>query len=406
MNRRRGIILGLGLVALIGVLWAGQAALQTAGAQSGQGPIFEVDPFWPQPLPNNWRMGSTIGVSVDDQDVVWVIHRPGTLAAGETRMDLNPPTAECCSAAPPVLAFDQAGNLVQAWGGPGQGFDWPQSNHGIFVDHMGYVWIGSNGGEDSHILKFTKDGTFVAQYGQTAARVASRDAEGNATIEANSNDPESFGRPAKIFVDAEANEAYVADGYLNRRVAVLDANTGEIVRYWGAYGNRPDDFAHTPYDPSAPPSQQFRSPVHCADVSVNRLVYVCDRAGNRIQVFQTDGTYVEEHFYAPQTLGNGSVWDVAFSPDPDQTYLYLVNGSSEKIHVLLRETMEELTRFGQGGKQAGQFYGAHSIATDSNGNIYVTETFEGKRVQRFLNRGVGPIPGPDMGTPWPNAAPM
>jgi DNA-binding beta-propeller fold protein YncE len=404
MNRRRGIILGLGLVALAGVLWAGQAALQTAGAQSGQAPIFEVDPLWPKPLPNNWRIGSSIGVDVDDQDVVWMIHRPATLAAGEIRATPEIATSDCCVPAPPVLAFDQEGNLVQAWGGPGEGFEWPSSNHGIFVDHMGYVWIGSNGANDSHILKFTKDGTFVAQYGRQNARVVSRDAEGNPTIEANSNDPESFGQPAKIFVDAEANEAYIADGYLNRRVAVLDANTGQIVRYWGAYGNRPDDVELPPYDPAAPPRQHFGSPVHCADVSVDRLVYACDRTGNRIQVFQTDGTFVSEAFYAQSIKGNGAAWDIAFSPDPDQTYIYMTNGSSEKVHVILRETMEELYRFGGGGRQPGLFYGAHSIATDSQGNIYVTETFEGKRIQRFLNRGIGPIRAADVGAPWPVAA--
>lgn len=400
MNRRRALMVGGGLIALVGTLWFGQESLQARVQGRAEAPIFEVDPFWPKPLPNNWRIGSSIGVWVDDQDVVWMIQRPETLLPGEVRADLNPPTAECCSAAPPVLAFDQEGNLVRSWGGPGEGYDWPQSNHGIFVDHMGFVWIGGNGAEDSHILKFTKDGTFVAQYGSPGARVGAPGPGGQPTITANSNDPDNFGRVAKLFVDAQANEVYLADGYLNRRVAVLDASNGEMKRYWGAYGNRPDDAPLPDYSPSTP-AQQFRSPVHCADVSVDRLVYVCDRAGDRIQVFQTDGTFVREAFFVRQTLGNGSVWDVAFSRDPEQRFLYLVNGSSEKVHIVLRETLEEVTNFGAGGRQPGLFFGAHSIATDSRDNIYITETFEGKRIQRFLNRGMGPARPPNEGAPWP-----
>ena len=180
-----------------------------------------------------------------------------------------------------------------------------------------------------------------------------------------SNDQVSFGRVAKIFVDAQANEAYVADGYLNKRVAVIDADTGKMKRYWGAYGNKPDDTPLPAYDPSAPPAQQFRNPVHCADMSVDRLLYVCDRVGDRLQVFTPEGKFVKEAFYEKNTKNAGSVWDVAFSNDPQQRYIFIADGVNEKVKIIDRQTLEELTTFGDGGRQPGQFYGVHSIATDS-----------------------------------------
>ena len=202
-------------------------------------------------------------------------------------------------------------------------------------------------------------------------------------------------------IDAANNEVYVADGYGNRRVAVLDLDSGEFKRYWGAYGNQPEDVDLGPYDPEAPPAQQFRNPVHCAEPSHDGLVYVCDRANDRIQAFRSDGTFVKEVFIAPKTLGDGSVWDLAFSKDPEQKYLYVADGKNMKIYVLLRETLEVLTSFGDGGRQPGQFFGVHSIATDSKGNIYTTETYEGKRVQKFVYKGLGPVTQMDQGTPWP-----
>lgn len=405
MDRRRTFTLGAALLGLVVVLWGGQELLQRrADAQTGQAPMFQVDPFWPKPLPNNWRIGSTIGIWVDDQDQIWIVHRSSaTLATEERGAEFDPPHGECCLGAPPVLAFDQEGNLLHAWGGlPGedyQGYSWPESNHGIFVDYLGNVWLGGNGPGDSHILKFTQDGTVIAQYGTAGARA---DAGGQGFI-ANSHDLESFGRVAKLFVDPEGTEVFVADGYFNRRVAVLDAATGEVKRYWGAYGNAPDDnYAFGPQgedDVNLP--QQFRNPVHCADLSHDNLVYVCDRQANRIQVFTREGSFLQEAFFAPRTLRSGSTWDIAFSSDPDQRYIYLVDGINEKVRIILRETLQELTNFGGGGRQPGQFYGVHSIATDSSGNIYTTETYEGKRIQRFLHMGEGPITTRDQGVPWP-----
>ena len=218
-----------------------------------------------------------------------------------------------------------------------------------------------------------------------------------------SNDEFNFGRVAKIFVDQQANEAYIADGYLNKRVAVLDADTGKMKRYWGAYGNKPDDTKLAAYDPSAPPAQQFRNPVHCVERSNDGLVYVCDRPNNRIQVFQPNGTFVKEGFYAKNTLGAGSAWDLAFSRDPQQRFIFLADGQNSRVRIILRETLEELTAFGDGGRQPGQFYGVHSIAIYSKGNLYTTETYEGKRLQRFMYKGMAAVTKDNQGVVWPTA---
>jgi len=410
LTGQRDFYIGAVLLALVITMGITATVLdRTAEAQgqSTQAPRFEVDPFWPKPMPHNWVLGNTIGAWVDDQDHLWVIHRTDTLTGNENGAVRNPPTGECCAPAPPVLEFDMEGNLLRHWGGPGPGYEWPVSNHGIFIDHMGYVWIGGNGPSDSHVVKFTKDGKFVAQYGKKGVR--QQGMTKNATTgqdEPNwvrgSNDPENYGRVAKIFVDKRANEAYLADGYFNRRVAVLDANSGKLKRYWGAYGNKPDDnYQFPPRGPNEKPAEQFRGPVHCADLSNDNLLYVCDRQSNRIQVFTTDGKFVKEGFIQKESLGEGSTWDVAFSRDPQQRYLYVADGRNMKVHILLRDTLQELTNFGKGGRYPGMFFGVHSIATDSRGNIYTTETYEGKRIQKFVFKGMGRVTTLNQGAPWP-----
>jgi len=390
--RSREVRIGISCVVLAGTLGIGSGCLNDAsggGAMAGAGevPLFEVDPLWPKPLPNHWVLGATIGLSVDSQDHVWIIHREGSLAAAEIAAATTPRVANCCVPAPPVLEFDPEGNVVGSWGGPGEGYDWPRSNHGITVDHMDNVWIGGNDVNDSHILKFTRDGRFLLQVGRPNMRTGS-------------NDTQNFWRATEISIDAGANEAYVGDGYGNKRVAVLDAQTGAMKRFWGAYGNVPDDSPIPPYNPSDPPAQQFRSPVHCAQPSNDGLIYACDRASDRIQVFEPDGTFVREVFIAPETLGSGSVWDIALSHDPEQRFIYVADGSNQEVHVLDRETLEILTAFGDGGRQPGQFYGMHNISVDSQGNVYTTETFEGKRVQKFVLTGYGSAPS-HQGTVWP-----
>ena len=311
MYRRYSIIGGVLLVGVLGFLAACADQVSEQESSGVQVPVFEVNPLWPKPLPNHWVLGSTIGLSIDSRDHVFVIHRASTInAANELNVLHEPASAECCAPAPPVLEFDPEGNVVGSWGGPGDGYDWPSSNHGITVDHMDNVWIGGNGPDDGHILKFTRDGNFLLQLGRPG-------------VGTGSNDPENFGRVAEVSIDLGGDEVFVADGYLNRRVAVLDIQTGALKRYWGAYGNRPDDAPVPAYRPEDPPAQQFRSPVHCAEISDDDFIYVCDRASNRIQVFERDGTFVTEAFVAIETLGSGSAWDLAFSRDPEQRFIYL-----------------------------------------------------------------------------------
>jgi len=359
-------------------------------AKTVTAPRFEVDMLWPKPMPNHWILGSAIGVWVDKQDHVWIIHRgASTLDPNENALG-GKLSKNCCAAAPPVLEFDQEGNLVQSWGGPGQGYEWPDSNHGIFVETNGTVWIAGNGAQDGQILKFTRDGKFIKQFGFGWAN-------------SGSTDTFAFRQPAKVFVDEPNKEAYIADGYGNHRVVVLDTETGVFKRIWGAYGNKPDDVNYGRYRPNDAPLQQFRNPVHCADVSVDRLVYVCDRLNDRLQVFTPDGKFVKEQFYEKDTLGSGSVWDIAFSRDPQQKYLFMADGMNQRITVVDRQSLQAITSFGDGGRQVGQFFGVHSIAIDSKGNLYTTETWEGKRLQKFAYKGIKQVTAGYQGVVRPGA---
>ncbi len=354
-------------------------------AQRGENiPRFEVDPLWPNQLPNQWIIGAVAGVAVDSRDHVWIVHRPSTLQPNELRSEWV--------AAPPVLEFDPAGNVVAAWGGPGPRYEWPELEHGIYVDARDNVWLGGGGESDAQVLKFSRQGEFLMQIGRQGEN-------------GGSNETANLGGAANMVVDEEAGELYVADGYVNHRVIVFDAETGAYKRHWGAYGRRPDDGyferlgedlpppfsgavqhenAPSQYDPDGPPPPQFRI-VHAVRIANDGLVYVADRTNDRLQVFRKDGTFVDEVFVAKNTLGSGSAWDVGFSVDPGQTYLFVPDGTNQRIRILLRESLEVVSTFGTAGRWAGQFYGAHNLAVDSEGSLFIGETYEGKRVQKFVD---------------------
>jgi hypothetical protein len=395
MKRMRNLLIGATFLACLAGLALGQGLLQRVAAAQGQNtvqaPKFEVDPTFPKPLPNGWYQGQMIGVWVDARDHIWVVHRPAALDAFEGAASQNPPAGECCKLSPPILEFDQSGALLRSWGGEdGPGFQWPDSNHGLNIDNKGNVWIGGNGGTDGHILKFTQDGKFVLQVGKKG-------------VTRDSLAQDHFYQVAKTFFYAKANEVFVADGYGNKRVAVVDAETGKMKRFWGAYGKPPDDkaaLAQGPYDPTAV-YQHFRGPVHCADVSVDDLVYVCDRTSNRLQVFKPDGTFIREVYTQRDSRSDGSVWDIAFSRDPQQRFLYIADGRNQKIRIFDRQSLTELTTFGKGGHYPGEWYSLHSIATDSKGNLYTTETYQGRRIQRFMYKGLAPVQSKQQGVAWP-----
>ncbi len=356
------------LACLILLAVASAVSVTAQRLADGQAPRFTVDPFWPKPLPNRWLLGQVAGVAVDGLDHVWIVQRPRSLTEDEKGATLTPPRNECCVPAPAVIEFDGEGNLLQAWGGPGAGYDWPANEHGIFVDPTGNVWLAGNGEKDHQILKFSRVGRFLMQIGKPAS------SGGDA-------DTTNLNRPADVRLDPAANELYVADGYGNHRVIVFDATTGAYKRHWGANGRPPGEAG----------VKQFRNPVHCVRISTDGLVYVCDRVNNRIQVFRKDGTFVQEITLATTTLGAGSVWDLDFSKDPAQSYLYVADGENNHVWVLARATGKVLSRVGRSGRYAGQLHWVHNMAVDSRGNIFTAEVDNGKRVQKFIYQGLGPV---------------
>jgi hypothetical protein len=379
----------LALLIAGGVAFAASHYVAPLEAQSrGQNapPAFDVDRMWPKPLPNHWILGSITGLSVDSQDHIWIVHRglESLTARTEAGTGTTPPTAEdCCAPAPPVLEFDAAGALVGSWGGPGQGFDWPVSPGGIEADAKGNVWItaagvpdvpatvpnsaGAAGGgragggranaapprpADAHVLKFSRAGKFVLQIGK-AGEPGPKDST------------TGLDKPADVAVDATAGEVYVADGGTHQRIAVFDAAAGTFKRQWTGHGS---DFGR----------------VSCVALSKDGLVYVCDRKNDRIQVFKKDGTFVREAFVAKATMLAGSVWDITFSNDAPQRYAFVADGQNDKVWVLDRYTLDTVGNFGDVGGWPGTFRLVGSIGMDSKGNLYTGETFEGKRVQKFV----------------------
>ncbi len=336
-------------------------------------PRFAVDPSWPQPLTDNQILGQVAGIATDGRDNVWIIHRPGSLVDDEKGAQKSPPETRCCKAPPAVIQFDRAGRVLKAWGGPGQGYDWPKVEHGIHVDASGNVWIAGNGKEDHQILKFSAEGKFVLQIGKPGASKGS-------------SDTTQLGQPAHMVTDDRAGELYVADGYGNRRIIVFDMKSGAYKRHWGAYGEKPIDGPSPKYDPKAVVSRSFGNPVHCVRLSNDGLVYVCDRINNRIQVFKKDGAYVKEFRVSPETLANGAVWDLVLSGDARQRHIFMADGANAEVVTLERETGKVLSKFGQPGRMAGQFKWVHNIAIDGRGNIYTAEVGTGRRAQKFVRR--------------------
>ena len=373
------VVAAIQLVALHGS--SATSVAQTRGVNARVVPKFAVDSSWPT-LPAGWVLGQVASAASDDEDHIWVLHRPRSVRAGR-------------KTGPPVMEFDAEGRYLRGWGGPGEGYDWPESEHGIFVDHQGFVWIGGQA-EDDQILKFRKDGTFVMQIGRGGRPKTNRDTQ-------------NFWRPADVFVSPPTNELFVADGYGNKRIIVFDADTGQYRRMWGAFGGVPMDDAAgaaavggsdanralaTELDPRDPGPPQF-STIHGVKVSRDGLVYAADRGGKRVQVFTTEGEYLTQVWIdrwclaAGQGCGNGeTAASVAFSADPEQRFLYVASRSPARIWVLDRQTLEPLDSFGRPGIAPGEFAVLHHMTTDSKGNLYTSEVQDGRRIQRFVFQGL------------------
>jgi hypothetical protein len=365
------------------VILFGCALLLTATTSSHAQsiPTYKVDLSWPKQLPNNWIIGQVGGMAVDKDDHIWVFQRPRSNTVDELSAAQTPPLAECCFAAPSVLEFDKQGNLLSSWGGPGHIPNWPASEHGIYVDNAGNVWLSGNSAktndaaEDRQIFKFSKDGKLLLTIGKP--------------FDGPDNNQETgyVGRVAAMDGDESARELFVADGYGNRRVVVFDMQTGAFKRGWGAYGiplSEIDNSTLAAYNPAAPPSKQFLGPVHCIRLSKDGFVYVCDRTANRVQVFTKQGKFVKEFFVAQKTLGNGAVWTISLSNDPQQKFLIVGDGRNNVVRILNREDGAIVGSFGHNGRNAGQFHWVHQIVADSEGNLYTGEVDTGKRIQKFL----------------------
>jgi hypothetical protein len=335
-----------------------------------EGPAFKVDTSWPKPLPNNWILGQVGGLALDAQDNVWAFQRPRSLTNDEKGASFNPPRSRCCVPAPSVLVYNQAGDIIKSWGGPNDagGADWPASEHGLLVDSKGFVWLGASGKGDGHILKFTQDGTLVKQFGKPGPLTKSTDTT-------------RFGMVADFAEDAAANEIYIADGYGFHRLVVIDADTGEVKRMWGAYGKPPTDENLPAYNPDSP---QFGNPVHCVVIANDGLVYVCDRTNNRVQVFRKDGTYVNQFVFDPKTQGAGSTWGIAFSPlDKNQDYFVMTDGTNNIVETVRRKDGVVVGTYGRPGRAAGEFHWVHYGKFDSKGNLFTGEVDTGKRMQKW-----------------------
>jgi DNA-binding beta-propeller fold protein YncE len=346
------------------------AALGAGAAAQDAVPQFQVDASWPKALPNNWILGQVSGIATDRFDRIWVVHRPRSLTPRERAAEAKPPEGKCCVAAPPVLVFDTSGNFLFSWGGPGQGYDWPESEHGIFVDGNDHVWLAGNGKTDGQLLKFTMSGKFLLQIGKPGS--------GH-----DSNSKERLGSPADVAVDVVEREVFAADGYANHRVVVFDSETGAYKRHWGAYGKIPSDEKTPPYDPAGSAHWEFSNPVHCIRLGPDDLLYVCDRTYDRLQIFRKDGTFVSEHLFERATRGTGSVYDLVFSPDRDQRWIYMADGMNGEVRIIERSSKNVVGRFGRVGRQAGEFTALHNIAVDRQGNIYTSEVQTGQRIQKF-----------------------
>ena len=378
--------LSAALASSVGAFTGAQGASE--GQSAGKYPRFEVDPAWPRPLPKNYIMGDPGGVAVDPHDHVWVISRQRSVNPEFLGLTKDPATSVCCTYAPAVVEFDQDGNFVQGWGGPfsptpnAAQYEWPEGEHGITVDYKDNVWIcgyvrnAEQKKDDNQCLKFTRDGKFLMQIGHSGQSKGS-------------SDTENLNHATQVRVWPKTNEAFVSDGYVNRRVIVFDADTGTFKRLWGAYGNTPDDTAPRTRVFEGPGPQQFNN-VHGVNISNDGLVYVNDRQNNRVQVFTLDGKFVKEAFIARDTRSNfGTSFSSAFSADNDQRFLYVADLANFHVTVLDRQTLQVIPEaaFGNAGVYPGQFLRLHVIASDSKGNVYTSEA-NGARVQKWVFKGM------------------
>ena len=334
----------------------------------GKAPKFEVDPYWPKPLPNLWLTGGIGGVCIDSRDHVFILNR----------RDLTDNDLDAGHQAPVVIEFDPEGNVVNSFGDPETT---PNTPHGCAVDAENNVWMTGNG--DGIVQKYSHDGSkLLLQIGKKGVVDSS---DGTAKGKALNASHEGFFKPSGVAIDPKSGDVYIADGETpggNHRIAVFD-RSGAFLRQWDLH--RADSETGPGFVPV----------LHCVALDNNGLVYVCDRRAHRIQVFDKMGNFqknitVEYEPRSPLPPGpehasgalGSAVW-VGFSRDPSQKYMYVVNQDNEQIDILDHASGQLLSSFGRVGRLPGEFTYSHFLAVDSKGNIYVTEVGTGKRIQKF-----------------------
>ena len=395
VSLRSRLLASAAVVATSGLLTFAGGSTAQAQVVEGQAvdengaPLYRVDPFWPKTLPNNWSMQQVTGIGVDDNDIVWFLNRPNAPDPLEIIAESDPRAVLCCVLGPEVIALDQAGDVVHAWGGPDYP-GWPAGLQTVIPDSEGFVWVGGTRPRES-IQKFTRDGELVWDFGH-------RVPEGVQWVE-NNQEVEEFAQKGRFQIDEVANEIYIID---QKRVVVFDASTGEFKRGWGGHGMPLDEITNDPipgyeWDGGPPPDEpNFVPALHFVEISNDRLVYIGERGQNRIQVFSTRGVwqqdiYVSAHTPAQRTCSSldwmpgpcGTMYKMVISVDPEQKYLFVADAANNVIWSVDRLSGRTLGHFGSPGRLAGQFNFPNAISMDSKGNIYTGEVSNGKRIQKF-----------------------
>jgi hypothetical protein len=365
-------------LAIAGALGALVTFGHVANSAEGQGvPSFTYDGTWPKlPLPNKWTFEGITGLSVDKDDVIWVLNRPGDYDIDpifhvpektENYASLNPPTAMCCLRPEGILAFDMQGNLLHHWNQSDK-----VDGHLIIADRAGNIWVGSD-----TMRKYTKEGKLLG----AIERVTNPNPKAG---DYPADTPVIVGRIEGGEFDEDARELFVTDSYLRGRVLVFDMDNMKFKRGWGAYGKPLSEIKFDPnakYDPKGPPAKDFLGHITLT-VSRDGFVYAADRVSDRIQVYTKAGKFLREFTVAPETLDRGSTGGMALSPD--QRFIYVSDIMNNVVWIVNRADGKTLGHFGFAGHSGGGFHWIHMVATDSRGNVYTGEVDTGKRVQRFL----------------------
>jgi len=383
------LVIGSVLALAAGMVGRAQVMPGQAVDESGA-PQYRVDPFWPKPLPNRWSMQQVTGISVDSMGHVWFLNRGNAPEQDEIGGDGNPFPVLCCVRGPELIELDQEGNVLNAWGGPGYP-SWPTGLQTVIADTKGFVWISGTNAQDS-IVKYTRDGKVVWDFGHRPPAEAGMMPENNQETNVLIN-------KGRFQLDEVANELFIIQ---QKRVLVYDASTGAYKRGWGGHGMSLSEITNDPipsykWTGGPPPDEKnFVPELHFIEISRDRRVYIGERGQNRIQVFTTEGKWLQDIAVSPNTPARGcggvasvkgspcgTTYKLAISKDPQQKYLFVADGHNFVIWILDRQSGKTLGHFGGNGRLAGQLHFPNAVAIDTRGNIYTGEVDTGKRIQKF-----------------------